>query len=113
MLLRILLKKFGLFRAKESQWDLFRGIEDRVEAYKEKNDIIINETIGPMITLHKLNKKEMTVNTAQIQSIESMGTNTLIIFSSGNRIIVMESVEQVNRLLKKHENNDIKKDKGD
>lgn len=114
MLFRILLRKLGIARSSSSRWDLLQGIQERVGAYNEKQEKIIGEQTGSMITLHKLNQQELSINTAQIQSIEPVGSNTLIIFSSGNRIIVLESAEQVHQLLKETADNDCtKRNKGD
>lgn len=100
MWLRIILRKLGL-SSEPSQRDLLEGIRDRIGVYEEKQheQHVAETSSGPMIILHRLNQKEITINTGQVQSIEKMGDNALIVFSSGNRIIVLESAETIHKLI--------------
>ncbi|MFH1379248.1 MAG: flagellar FlbD family protein [bacterium] len=82
-----------------SKWDIKKRIHERVSAYNAGTEKEIKTKTGPMITLHKLNKEEITINTGQIQSIEKMGENSLIVYSTGNRIVVVESSEVIRKLI--------------
>lgn len=100
MLLRIILNRLGILQDK-STWDLQDQIDARISAYKENAEKKeVKSLTGPMIILHKLNHEEITVNTGQIQTIEKMGENALIIFVTGNRMIVVESSETIRKLIK-------------
>ena len=48
-----------------------------------------------MIRIHRLNGHETVINAELIESIESHGTETVLAMVTGNKIIVVESVEEV------------------
>ena len=100
MLIRIIFQKLGLFKRSDAKWNLEKNIYDRVSDYKDNIDKKLTKPAdGPMIKLHKLNKQEIAVNTGHVQVIEKMGENSIIVFTTGNRIVVMESSEVINKLI--------------
>lgn len=105
MFLRIFLNKLGLARSEPSRWDLSERLKVQRDRLEENTGNMQPVSFpGPMIRLHKLNKKEIAINTGQIQSIEEMGRNSLIIFSSSNRQVVLESIHEVHRLIDEQRN---------
>ena len=100
MLLRVIFRKLGLLKPEPSKWDLREHIRANIAAYEEQLKQKTPEpSTGPMIILHKLNNKEITVNTGHVQTIEGIGENALIVFTTGNRIVVRESAQLINKLI--------------
>ena len=101
MFLRILLKKLGFARDAQSAWDMQGKINERAADYEKKKECIITDVsaAGPLITVHKLNQTPLTINSGQIQTIEEMACNSVIVFSSGNRMIVSESSQVIRDLI--------------
>ncbi|MBD3272159.1 MAG: hypothetical protein GF384_06445 [Elusimicrobia bacterium] len=103
MLIRILFRNLGFSVSKPSQWNLNDRIRNRRDAvYENKDEIIKVSAVHCMITLHKLNHKPIAVNEGHIQSVESMGENSLIIFTTGNRIVVQEPAEEIFKQIEKN-----------
>jgi len=48
-----------------------------------------------MISLHRLNGQEVTVNAEVIEFVEAQGVQTVVGLLTGNRLIVTESVAEV------------------
>ena len=48
-----------------------------------------------MIRVHRLNGNETVVNAELIESVESLGQETVLTLTSGNKIIVKEAVTEV------------------
>jgi flagellar protein FlbD len=48
-----------------------------------------------MIRLHKLNGQEAVINAELIESVESHGSETVLALTTGNKIVVKESVTDV------------------
>jgi len=48
-----------------------------------------------VITLHRLNDTELVVNAELIETVESLGAQTVLILTTGNKIIVKETVTEV------------------
>jgi flagellar protein FlbD len=51
-----------------------------------------------MIRVHRLNGQETVVNAELIESVESHGQETVLTFTTGNKIVVRETVTDVVQL---------------
>ena len=51
-----------------------------------------------MIRVHRLNGQETVVNAELIESVESHGQETVLTFTTGNKIVIRESVTVVVQL---------------
>jgi flagellar protein FlbD len=51
-----------------------------------------------MIRVHRLNGQETVVNAELIESVESHGQETVLTFTTGNKIVVREPVTEVMQL---------------
>jgi uncharacterized protein YlzI (FlbEa/FlbD family) len=51
-----------------------------------------------MIRVHRLNGNETVVNAELIESVESLGQDTVLALTTGNKIVVKESVTAVIQL---------------
>jgi uncharacterized protein YlzI (FlbEa/FlbD family) len=53
---------------------------------------------GGVIRLHRLNGNETVVNAELIESVESLGQETVLALTTGNKIVVKEAVTEVVQL---------------